>query len=102
MVQVSNDGVPGCVLGGVDYRAQPDTLTGAVGTRRTARAVGSMPRVRPGVDLKYSKTHRLILVEAAVGADIMTVNFSARDGRGGELEGPAIRNRVPAPPDGTR
>lgn len=55
----------------------------------------------PGVDLKFvNNTPGYILIEAPVGAETLTVNIYGTKVAGEvKLEGPAISNRVPAPPD---
>ncbi|HUP27723.1 MAG TPA: VanW family protein [Chloroflexia bacterium] len=55
----------------------------------------------PGVDLKFvNDTQGYVLVEALAGADTLTINMYGTKVPGQvKLEGPAISNRVPPPPD---
>jgi vancomycin resistance protein YoaR len=55
----------------------------------------------PGVDLKFvNDSPGFVLVEAKVSPDTLTVSFYGTKPPGQvKLEGPAISNRVPAPPD---
>jgi len=55
----------------------------------------------PGVDLKFvNNTPGYILVEAVVSSDTLAINFYGTKTAGEvKLEGPAISNRVPPPPD---
>jgi len=55
----------------------------------------------PGVDLQFTNdSPGYILLEAKAGTDLLTVNFYGTKPQGQvKLEGPAISNRVPPPPD---
>ncbi len=55
----------------------------------------------PGVDLKFVNTGpHFILIEAVAGTDLLTINiYGTKTASEVKLEGPAITDRKPAPPD---